>query len=571
MHKEIVSFLAKLELFNSIPLESLSSLVSSMTFVEVAGSETLIYESALEASLYILYHGRLQVLSKDGEEIAEITPGQIVGEIAPIATLPRTATVRALRDSQLLKLKKEAFEVFEKKHPEAVLAMAKVALKRLGSKRMASTRGEKITTLAVIGAGSSTTARFIHRLAEELEKIKPTTVVNGNFVRSKSLLSLEETFGFVIYQADREYSPWTEQCIRNADHILLIAEEGADATLNEIETALLAKSTLPSCDLVFLHPDNHEAISGTKIWLEKRRYHNYHHLRLASKPDFARFIRFMTGKAFGVVLNGGGVRAFAHVGVLKALGEYGIPIDFIGGNSMGAVIGAIYAQGGMEELLKQIRHPTLHASRKDYTFPFISLLRGKNVCTLYQEFFGEVAIEDLRTHFFCVSTNVTESKLKVYTSGPLWLALRASTALPAIYPPIFDESGNMHVDGAILNNMPVDVMRDLLGGGSILAVNCFMRTLEKAKTQLSSAWISGWKLMLQRLRGKKGEEVTIFSILRDSVMLGTVEKQKRMAELADALLEIDTSSYKMLDFGNAEEIVTLGYKIAKEKLPQLLK
>lgn len=605
IHKEkldhIVAFLSNIDLFKKLKKSAIKDLASSMTFVSLGGGEVIIRQGELDATLYILYHGRLRVFVKpEGPQssqettfIAEISAGQIVGEIAFLTNRPRTGTVRAIRDSLLLKLDKERFKQFEKYHPEEVIEMAKTALKRLANKPRPTTAGENIVSIAIAPAGDSDHRFFIRRFADELNKIKPTLLVNpelcnkhfGKNIAQTQLLesdhskiiawlqSLEDQYGYIVYETDRQMTPWTHRCLRQADRLLFVAEENIHPALNSIELTLFSDSSenLIYNEIVILHPDGKE-ISGTNEWLKIRRVSGHHHLRIPEEEDWARLVRFLTGRAFGVVLNGGGARGYAHLGVLKALHELNIPVDFVGGTSMGAIIGAVYARFGLKKAVSLGRYFSDNF-RNDYTFPFIALLKGKFITHFYKKTFEDVCIEDTSTPFFCVSTNLTKGKLEIHDQGPLWFAIRASTSIPAVFPPIYDINGDMLIDGGVINNMPVDIMRNKMTGGKILAVNCTWNVGEHRGIVLKDPWISGWKLFFQNLNPfnrEKGKYDTIYGILFASMKLGSDDQQRRMEKEADYFIQFDTSKYGILEFNEEKTIVDIGYRGAMETLPKLL-
>lgn len=594
----IIAFLSELELFKKLNSVELEELIASLTWVYLEGGEALIRQGELDSTLYILFQGRLRVYIQNSTSqvhIAEISVGQLVGEIAFLTDQPRTGTVRAIRDSIVLKLDKEHFTQFERSYPTAVAEMAKTAIRRLLSKPRPTEAGENIITIAIAPSGNSDHHAFIPRFVQELNQVKSALLVNeeicnrhfnkhisqstwedpDNNLMTKWLQSLENQYDYIIYETSKTMCPWTQRCLRQADKVFLVAQDWLDPALNSIETYLFSGewTILPYIELVLIHSDQTTKIVGTHQWLAMRQVYGYHHLRMGYQEDFAKFIRFLTGQAFGVVLNGGGARGFIHAGVLKAIEKLGIPIDFIAGSSAGANAAASYALGLVSQVL-ELTQLYIHYPR-DYTLPLVSLLSGKKNSEFYQMICGDTCIEDLWTRFFCVSTNITQSTLHVHDRGLLWFALRASTSVPGIYPPVYDEEGNMLVDGGILNNMPVDVMRKLICGGKILAINCHSYAGEQTKRNIKETWVSGWKLLLQKFnpfRHKNTESYdNIFKIIVTSVSLGSFEHQNLMEQEADYLLRFDTSQYGFLEFKAGQELINLGYRLTLERLPELLK
>jgi len=599
---EVIKFLSTLDFFKKLDKSSLADLASSMSFVFLEGGETLINEGDLDATLYTLYSGRLRVFIQEADlkkerSIAEISVGEIVGEIALLTNSPRTSTVRAIRDSLILKLDRKTFQKFELNHPEQVCEIAKASIKRLITKSRSTQVGENIITIAVAPAGSSNHKPFFYRLYPELVRIKPTILVtpevcdqhfgrkiaqakldeSDNDLINNWLISLESLYGYVVYQTDRELTPWTQRCLRQADRILFVVEKESSPAFNEIEMQLHAKSVnrpMPYFELVFVHPDGDTTISGSSTWLKTRHPNGFHHLRLGSEKDVAKLTRFLTGRSFGVVFSGGGVRAIASIGALQVLEEMKIPVDFIGGTSMGGFISAVYAKAGLNNLIEMGKNKDLiRKLRSDYTLPLVSLLKGKNSAEFLEKIFDDIYIEDLSMRYFCVSANLTEANLFIHDRGILRNALSATMAAPAIFPPVYDEHGDTLVDGGIINNMPVDIMRKLMGGGKILAVKCYSVPTEKFNNLKADAtWVSGWDLLFKNLNPFRKEDVkydNIFDIVYSAITLSAVEKEKRMAKESDYLLEFDTSKYGLME-GNPEEIFSYGLQIAKEKLPQIL-
>jgi len=176
--------------------------------------------------------------------------------------------------------------------------------------------------------------------------------------------------------------------------------------------------------------------------------------------DVQRLARVLTGQSVGLVLSGGGARAYAHVGAIEAMRERGIPIDFVGGASMGAVIAAGLAMGWDDgEMETRIRQAFVNSSPlDDIAFPMIAMTRGDKVKARLEEHFGNVQISDLWLPFFCVSSNLTSGAYHLHRRGRLHDALRASISLPGVLPPVC-ENGAVLVDGAVMKNFPADVMR----------------------------------------------------------------------------------------------------------------
>ena len=167
---------------------------------------------------------------------------------------------------------------------------------------------------------------------------------------------------------------------------------------------------------------------GTARWLEQRDFDRHYHVRADEPGDLARLARVLTGNAVGLVLGGGGARGFAHIGVLRALRELGVPVDLVGGTSIGAIIGAQIATGlGASEIQEAGREQS--TSLFDPTLPIVSLSSGRRLGARLLDTFGGLEIEDLPIPFFCVSTNLTEASEVIHRRGALTSAIREKLKL----------------------------------------------------------------------------------------------------------------------------------------------
>lgn len=587
---KIVELLSRSSLFRTLKVSYLKELATSMKMFFCEGGETVIKQGEPSSGMYLIYSGMLRVYQSVKNEvnlISELSTGHIFGEISLLSEKARIATVIACRDSILLKLEEDTYRKFEQNYPSIALQISKQAIIRLveDKKRKNIVKEADIKTIAIVPAGDSNHRAFVQYLYTILSALKPTIVITkelcdkqfGSNIAQTELderhyaqlsswfQSLENEYGFLIYESDRQMTPWTKRCLRHADRILLIAEEQVYPALNSIEMNIFSKEWAfhSSIELIFLHESSN--IKDSMAWLKSRPVQGFHHLQLNSEKDTAKFIRFLTGKSIGVVLTGGGARGFAHIGFLKALEEKNIPIDYIAGTSMGALVAAGNALGMSVAEVIDFAHN--FAYRSQYTLPVVALTTGKYLVDMLQALCGDVMIEDLHKRFFCVSTNITEGKLRIQDSGPMWLAIRSSLSVPGIFPPIYDSVGNMLVDGGILNNMPVDILRKKMYRGEVFCVRCFAKEEKFKKNINPNAWASGWKLLLQKfLRGKSPSYDSMGSIILEAMNVGSKNFEKSVEDQADYLVEFDTSAFQFLEFEKADAIIDLGYRSSLEAL-----
>ncbi len=182
--------------------------------------------------------------------------------------------------------------------------------------------------------------------------------------------------------------------------------------------------------------------------------------RFQITQDASRIARRLGNLSVGLVLGGGGARAYAHLGVLKVLEEENIPVDMLAGTSMGAFIGALYILGKSTDDILRLSWESWKKlnSPLSWTLPRVAFIKEKRIRQMVHAMFGDVLIEDLPVPFFCVAGDLVSGQEVVMTHGKLYEAILATGALPAFFPPV--NINNMQlVDGGVVNNVPGDVLR----------------------------------------------------------------------------------------------------------------
>ena len=181
--------------------------------------------------------------------------------------------------------------------------------------------------------------------------------------------------------------------------------------------------------------------------------------------------RRLAGRAVGVVLSGGGARAFAHLGVIERLQSAGVVVDRVGGVSMGAFIGGLLALGHDSQAIdaccyeEWVRRNPIN----DYTLPRTALTKGQKARAMLERVYGDVQIEELDRAFYSASVDLKNSSLVIDRDGPLYLAVGCSMALPLIAPPQL-RAERVLIDGSLLDNLPLAPMSST-GEGPVLAVD----------------------------------------------------------------------------------------------------
>jgi NTE family protein len=312
----------------------------------------------------------------------------------------------------------------------------------------------------------------------------------------------------------------------------------------EVAEAALARGA--RVELALLHDERIETGAAAR-WIGKSPATLHHHL--VDADDYGRLARLLTRRGVGLVLSGGGARGLAHLGVIQALREAHVPIDFVGGVSIGSIIAAGVASGWSDEEM-QVRYRRSFVDTNpvnDYTFPFVALTRGRKVSRLLVREYGDVLIEDLRRPFFCVSTSLTTGRAIEHRDGRLTDALRASVAIPGVMPPVY-QGEDLLVDGAAINNLPVDIMQQHAPGlvvGSDVSADPFAL-------------------------GRRGSRrINIFQILMHSGLVNSAASAAAQRELADVLLKPPLANVDLLNWRAFDRAIRAGYEYARTALEAL--
>jgi NTE family protein len=485
--------------------------------------------------------------------------------MALISGNPRNATVIALRDSELGRLSRAGFERLMLTHPQGLLSLSQLMMRRFEAQQHAPTHRAIPKTFAIVPAGPNVDATtFAAQLAAQLERIGSTEWVwsrRGAAHTSAWFHSIERANEFVLYVCDAQPTSWSKLCLRQADAILIVADARDEVRQPEFLEANAERLTLGRrTELVLLHGQTVQR-GRAATWLERHPNLTVHHVR--GVADISRMARLLTGRAVGVVLSGGGARGFAHIGVLKALREARVAIDAIGGTSIGAVIAASYAcEWSIEEIAARI-HRSFVATNplNDYTIPLVALASGRKVSRLLRREFEDRAIEDLAIPYFCVSTNLSSGQIAVHRQGSLWRWLRAAVAIPGVLPPVVVK-GELFVDGATINNLPVDVMR-AAGLGRVIGVDVGADRVFTTDSDDSDA-PPLWKL-LQWFRGRK-HRIHILQILWRAGLVNSAANTLARRQLSDILMQPPLEQIDMLSWKSFERAVQAGYSYARARL-----
>nr|XP_020835522.1 neuropathy target esterase isoform X4 [Phascolarctos cinereus] len=565
------------------------------------------------------------------ELVGEYGRGDLIGVVEALTRQPRATTVHAVRDTELAKLPEGTLSHIKRRYPQVVTRLIHLlSQKILGNLQQLqgpfpgsglgvpppselTNPASNLATVAVLPVCAEVPmVAFTLELQHALRAIGPTLLLNSDIIRARLgasaldsiqefrlsgwLAQQEDTHRIVLYQTDGSLTPWTVRCLRQADCILIVGLGDQEPTLGQLEQRLESTAVRALKQLVLLHREEGPGPARTVEWLNMRSWCSGHlHLRCPRRlfsrrspaklrelyekvfsrhadrhSDFSRLARVLTGNTIALVLGGGGARGCSHIGVLKALEEAGVPVDMVGGTSIGSFIGALYAEERSASRTKQrarewaksmtsVFEPVL-----DLTYPVTSMFSGSAFNRSIHRVFQDRQIEDLWLPYFNVTTDITASAMRVHKDGSLWRYVRASMTLSGYLPPLCDpKDGHLLMDGGYINNLPADIARNM-GAKTVIAIDVGSQD----ETDLSNYGdsLSGWWLLWKRLN-PWAEKVKVPDMAEIQSRLAYVSCVRQLEIVKSSsyceYLRPPIDCFKTMDFGKFDQIYDVGYQHGK--------
>uniref|UniRef100_A0A8D3CAS2 lysophospholipase n=1 Tax=Scophthalmus maximus TaxID=52904 RepID=A0A8D3CAS2_SCOMX len=568
------------------------------------------------------------------ELAGEYGRGDLIGVVEALTHMNRATTVHAVRDSELAKLPEGALNSIKRRYPQVVtrlihllgqkilgnmqqvngpLAARSLALNAPTSKWDAGNPASNLSTVAILPVSEEVPlTSFTLELQHALGGIGPTQLLTSDIIKqrlgsaaldsvheyrlSSWLGQQEDIHRIVLYQSDSYLTPWTQRCIRQADCIIIVGLGEQEPTVGELERMLEGSAVRAQKQLVLLHREDGPPPKGTAEWLNMRSWiSRHHHLscprRVFSKrslpklielyqrvfekcpdrhSDFSRLARILTGNSIALVLGGGGARGCSQVGILRALNEAGIPIDLVGGTSIGSLMGALYAEeksySRMRVRAREWAMDMTSYFKKilDLTYPVTSMFSGASFNSGISSVFKGKQIEDLWLSYFNITTDITASSMRVHTDGSLWRYVRASMSLSGYLPPLCDpKDGHLLMDGGYINNLPADVARSM-GAKVVIAIDVGSRD-ETNLTNYGDS-LNGWWLLWKRFN-PLAEKVKVLNMAEIQTRLAYVCCVRQLELVKDSeyceYIRPPIDHYGTLEFGKFDEIAEVGYQHGK--------
>ena len=570
--------IASTPLFHSLDEASVSQVAEHSTLVGVKRGDVVLRAGDDSDCLYLIATGTLELL-RDGKPLGVLGEGASVGEMGVLTREPRSLDVRARRDSTLVRVPAAVFDRVLDQHGPVTLRLAHALSDRLKQTTAgAAPRPVPISTIAVLRACAEPAfeafrehlmqafARAGHRTAAMA--CPPDDAPLDDYRLSTALADAEQSHRYVVCACDQRVPAYTRWSLSQADLILIVAAPGAAPPAYEWSRELdQARAQGSRVELVLVRaPDTSPHDTG--IWLDAVTAETHHHLVAGSAPDHDRLVRRVSGRAWGLVLGGGGARGFAHIGVIRALREAGVPIDMVGGTSMGAILAAQYAMGADDrQMLEMSRRAYVGGSSlNDLTMPLVSLRTGRATMRTLKAMFGDRAIEDLPTPYFCVSCNLTRARVEFHDRGPAWFWARVSCSVPGLLPPV-PFRGDLLVDGGLLDNLPVAEMRRRLGGQVVAANVSVGIDLPVAAALTPEAPWSGSAQLLRMITGRP-RLPNIVDVLLRTAEISSVRDSNASGSPANLYLHVPVGDVAMSDFHAIDRLVTMGYDYTARRIEE---
>jgi lysophospholipid hydrolase len=580
--EDVERLLEESAVFRSLGPEARDLVCERFEPLTVPAGAVLIHQDEVADSLYLVVVGRMRVTMHrdDGTDnvVAERGRGQVLGELALITNEPRSATVTAVRDSQVLRLSTESFTELIHDFPDVQREITTEIVRLLVISQRQGFKMSPVVTIAVVRLDDSPTVsdidrrlqRSFHRLTGASDLVTERSAVDAfgdlDRVPADRLASWfaehEAGYDVVVYEASNTPGVWSDACIRQADLVLLVGSSTETAATLEIERTIEERrARLKSrLELVLVHPAGTRDPRGTRRFLAGRNVDRHHHIRVDRDEDVDRAARLMLGRGIGVVFGGGGARGVAEIGVYRALLEHGVPIDATGGTSIGSLIAGGVARGqAPDDVAAVLRAAVVEHSPFDVTFPAVSLASGRRVTQHIKDGAEGLDLEDGWRRIFAVSTNLTTGRAEVHRHGPGWRAIRASFSIPGVFPPVRTAAGDLLVDGGLLDNLPVGVMRAEHEGITVIAVDVGRTRDVTAGSIPHDGVVSGWRVLLDRIdpgTSSASNTAGLGRILMRLTELGAEQTDDH----GDLCIRPPLDSFGIADFKAFDRLVQIGYE-----------
>lgn len=600
--------LSRVPLLSSLDAQQVLVLAAACVAREVTAGNVVFRKGEPGDALYIVESGTVEAVLDEGtaseQVVSSFVPGDFFGEMALLTGQPRSATVRARSDSRLLTLAKAHFDRAVADDPGLALRLSRALSARLfDTNEKMSRYSTRICTLVGVGDGEALTELLVQLLQSIRAQLgRPAVLVvlgaeppvglgltggaEGLGSEPRPIPALADAGAYVTLSADllarepdasiaasldqlrqqhRQVVVWTSPDVvlrrRPALHrsavTTVLGAGGRNVVADVVRTveALASETHSPVRVALTREAGNRDvSLPGSAlpvVWLQSDAGPD----RRGQGVD--RLARILIGSSVGLALSGGAAQGLAHLGVLEALLEAGIPIDMIAGTSGGALYGSMLAAGHTIEVaqarvISQTRRNLM--DKADLALPRHGIIHGRRIERMIRDVIGDVTFAELALPFRAVATDLANGDEVVLSQGLVYRAVRASISIPGIFEPVRLD-GRLLVDGAVVTPLPVRPVR-AMGADFVIAVHV------PAPGRVSDEH--------KRAAGHRLDEHhnLVSTIFRSYAFAGDVLAQQAAQE-ADVCIRPDVALFGWRDYRSAVSIIHAGRQAGRAHIAQI--
>ena len=507
-----VEALARAPLFAGLDQVALADVAHAMRFREFAPGEVICREGEPGESMFLIVDGLVQarVAALDARALSmfaedrlagKLRQGDAIGATSLVTGEPRSATIIASVPTSVLELDSDAFRALIARFPRLLENLVKVLASRIGEASSRQARGEAVALFAADAEAIIEAARRA--------SVKPVTAIHGDVDGLQQLDRLLGDHGTVILVGDSEHAPLL---LEHVDRAIAVGDPP--------------------------HPSVETFTDKDVAWLG----------------------RHIARTKLGLALGAGGAKGYAHVGALYELEAAGYTVDYVGGSSIGAIVGACIAMG----LDASTTHEALdRAFTPDNVAEMFRMTLGgggglDKLVSVLQHATGTRSFDDLLLPLIVMTVDLTERAPAPLTAGPVWEALVAATALAGMFPP-YERNGHRLVDGLALVPVPTQAVRDA-GADIVVSVNLMAR-------ETLPAWPGHEHDETPEEPGRR--RYRMLDTLLEVMDLAQLDTSVRDAALADVTITPRFGPGGWRDFELASRFLEAGRAAARRELPAL--
>lgn len=563
------------KLFGNLEGDKLDMIKSKLSIMSLKRGDVLFKQNDEADGIYILLSGKLEVIAQqhDGasKRVGFVNRAETVGEMALLSDDLRSATVLCFRNSLLAKMDNKTFIELCYSNAEFALRVSRFIVSRLKESIHTKRSRIKITNISLHDSGlSDTTNTIINSLLNSFKHLDNVVIIDKALTNKildvrqdaqeelnpEHLLKVDHYINDLELHEKQLFFDLREMGDQMVNHLIDFSDlaiEFFDASLvtnkgNKTSSFIQSIANIQSkITYVFCHEEDVKYPQGTHYVLDQLKEGPHAHARTNSASDLKRLVRYITGNSIGLVLGGGGAKGIAHLGVLKAMEECNIPVDFIAGTSMGAIYASLFAK---HLSFKDVYRLSAETFLKSPTapldlnfFPKYSIYSDKKINRKLQELFGDMYVEDLWLPFYCISSNLTKPEMTIHDKGKLKDVIRTSMSVPGLFKPVLIDK-NVHVDGGVFNNIPIDVMM-----------------------QKNIGYIIASRVDKEEIRQEENLPNFLYTLIK-STIANSDKHSNSLQGFVDLYFQPNVARYGLLNWKAHEQIYQEGYRHAKEILAE---